>query len=325
MKAGRAFESVVADIAREFDNTPRIETNVIVDGPDGRREIDVLIDGPVGGIRRKAFIECKDYNPERGPLGIAVVDALESKRRDLNYDLCALCSNAGFTADAVRKAVRTGIALFGALKEGDKRIRYGVLDEIFVLKIDVKNMSANVTTEGDFRPTDFDLMRLRFGGLKVQAWLVDRVTRYLMSIGENGKRQHRFALQFSIPVPCEYDGEPVGLRQLSVDLHVAAQWHSQIVEHDTTSGFYDWVQRKIRMASGPQTISYRNVNFDGAGKPIDAPTGGLGDKDGGASIRLMSIGGVPTASGEKPDLDPYVEGDKPVIPFGTSATGNTGT
>lgn len=171
MKAGRAFEAVVADIVREFDSTPHIETNVIVDGPDGHREIDVLIEGSVSGIGRKAFIECKDYNPERGPLGIAVVDALESKRWDLNYDLCALCSNAGFTADAVRKAARTGIALLGALKDGDERIRYRVLDEIFVLKIDVENVSASVTLDANFRPIDFDLMRLRFGGLKVQAWL----------------------------------------------------------------------------------------------------------------------------------------------------------
>jgi hypothetical protein len=316
MKAGRAFESVVADIVREFDSTPHVETNVIVDGPDGHREIDVLIDGSVSGIVRKAFIECKDYNPERGPLGIAVVDALESKRRDLNYDLCALCSNAGFTADAVRKAARTGIALFGALKDGDERIRYRVLDEIFVLKIDVENVSASVTLGANFRPIDLDLMRLQFGGLKVQAWLVDRVHKYLMSIRENGKGQHRLALQFSSPVPCEYDSEPIGLRQLSVDMYVVAQWHSQIVEHATTSGFYDWARRKIRMASGPQTMSYRNVNLDGAGKPIDAPNWDLGEQDDGVSVRLMSIGGVPAALGEKPDLDPYVDGDKTLTPFG---------
>lgn len=316
MKAGRAFESVVADIVREFDSTPHIVTNVIVDGPDGHREIDVLIDGSVGGISRKAFIECKDYNPKRGPLGIAVVDALESKRRDLNYDLCALCSNAGFTADAIRKAARTGIALFGALKDGDERIKYQVLDEIFVLKIDVETVSASVTLDPGFRPVDLDLMRLQFGGLKVQAWLVDRAHRYLMSIGENGKGKHRLDFHFSRPVPCEYDSKLVGLRQLSVDMYVVAQWHSQIVEHTTTSGFYDWTRRKIRMTPKPQTMSYRNVNFDGGGKPIDAPNWDLGGQGDGVSVRIMSIGGVPTASGEKPDLDPYVDGDKTLTPFG---------
>lgn len=314
MKAGRAFESVVADIVREFDSSPHIETNVIMDGPDGRREIDVLIDGQVGGIGRRAFIECKDYNPKRGPLGIAVVDALESKRRDLNYDLCALCSNAGFTADAVRKAARTGIALLGALKDGDDRIRYQVLDEIFVLKIDV--VRANVTVDASSKPTNFDLMRLQFGGLKVQAWLVERVLRYLMSIGGNGKGQHRLDLRFSSPVPCEYDDKPVSLHQLSVDMHVIAQWHSQIVEHTTTSGFYDWGRRRIRMASGPQTMSYRNVKFDGSGKPIDAPHWDPTEQDEGLCGWLMSIGGVPAAIGERPDLDPYVEGDEPITPFG---------
>ena len=275
-----------------------------------------MIDGSVGGIGRKAFIECKDYNPKRGPLGIAVVDALESKRRDLNYDLCILCSNAGFTADAIRKAARTGIALFGALKDGDKRIKYKVFDEIFVLKIDVEDVSADATFDAGFRPIDLDFMRLQFGGLKVQAWLVDRVQKYLMSIDENGKERHQLTLQFSNAVPCEYDSKPVGLRQLSVDMYVVAQWHSQIVEHDTTSGFYDWARRIIRMTSGPQTVSFRDVNMDGAGKPIDTPNRDLGGQGVGVSIRMKSIGGVPAAIGEKPDMDSYVDGDRNPTAFG---------
>lgn len=310
MKSGREFELVVADIARDFDRDPRIQTNVILDGPDGRREIDVLIDGLIGGIRRKAFIECKDYNPERGPLGIAVVDALESKRRDLNCDLCALCSNAGFTADAVRKAARTGIALFGALKDGDERIKYQVLDEMFVFKIDVENVSASVTIDASFAPADFDLLRLHFGGLKVQAWLVDRMRMYLMSIDRNNKEMHHLNIKFHGSTICEYDNEPVKLRELTVDMYVVAQWYSQIVQITTTSGFYDWARHKIRMASGPQTVSYRNVKFDGVGKPIDAPSWGLECQNDEVSARIVSIGGIPAALGEKPDLDPYVDGDK---------------
>lgn len=311
MKAGHAFESVVADIARDFDSAPHIETNVIVDGPDGRREIDVLIDGLIGGISRRAFIECKDYNPKRGPLGIAVVDALESKRRDLNYDLCALCSNAGFTADAVRKAARTGIALYGALKDGDERIKYRVLDEIFVFKIDVENTNAGAKIVAKFKMTDFDLLHLQFRGLKVQAWLVNRVKIYLLSIERNSKEWHHLIINFKYSVPCDYDGKQVELQQLTVDMHVVAQWYSQIVELTTTSGFYDWERRKIRMASGPQTVSYRNVNFDDAGKPVDVPNWDPTEQDDGVSIRTASIGGVPAALGEKPDLDPYVDGDKP--------------
>jgi hypothetical protein len=63
-------------------------------------------------------------------------------------------------------------------------------------------------------------------------------------------------------------------------------------------------------------MSYRNVNLDGAGKPIDAPNWDLGEQDDGVSVLLMSIGGVPAALGEKPDLDPYVDGDKTLTPFG---------
>lgn len=70
------------------------------------------------------------------------------------------------------------------------------------------------------------------------------------------------------------------------------------------------------MAPRPQTTSYRNVNFDGEGKPINTPNWDLGEQDDGVSVRLMSIGGVPAALGEKPDLDPYVAGDKTLTPFG---------
>lgn len=204
-KAGRAFESVVADIAREFDPPAHVETNVIVDGPDGRREIDVSITGIVQGLVRKVFIECKDYNPGRGPLGIAMVDALESKCRDLGYDLCVLCSNAGFTADAVRKAVRTGIALFGALKEGDGRIKYSVLDEIFVLTIDVKNVRVSATYLENFGPEGINIHSLRFDNKLVQAWLVSRIYRYLQSIGHNTYRTHQINILFGKPIPCNYN------------------------------------------------------------------------------------------------------------------------
>lgn len=58
-------------------------------------------------------------------------------------------------------------------------------------------------------------------------------------------------------------------------------------------GIYDWARRKIRATSAPQTTSYKNVNLEGGGKPVDAPRWDFANGDDGLSIQLMSIGGVP--------------------------------
>jgi len=54
-------------------------------------------------------IECKDWNR---PIGIAFIDALDSKRRDLGASIAMICSNSGFTSDALRKAARVEFLLY---------------------------------------------------------------------------------------------------------------------------------------------------------------------------------------------------------------------
>src|SRR5687767_8235866 len=100
--------------------------------------------GTANGLPRRVQIECRDYNPEGRPIGISHIDALDSKHRDLKMDVSLLCSNAGFTADAIRKAKRLGIGLIGVLREDDDRIRYRVFDDIYIRRINVVPASANI-------------------------------------------------------------------------------------------------------------------------------------------------------------------------------------
>lgn len=107
----------MAEVARAFDPNANVTQGQWVIGPDGRRELDVLIEGTADGRQTKGLIECKDFNPgTTGPVGIAYVDALESKRRDIGADVSLICSNAGFTVDALRKAKRVGIGLISLMK-----------------------------------------------------------------------------------------------------------------------------------------------------------------------------------------------------------------
>ena len=95
-KAGRPYEEVVALISSAFDPSAIITRGAWETGPDGRRELDVRIEGTAGGKPTRTMIECKDYNrASTRPIGIEHVDAIESKRGDLNLDAAFICSNAG--------------------------------------------------------------------------------------------------------------------------------------------------------------------------------------------------------------------------------------
>jgi hypothetical protein len=126
----------VGELFRQFYPASAIKTGVWVEGPDGRRELDVDIIEKVGARTVRGVVECKDFNPATtGPVGIAYIDALDSKRRDLGLEFAFICSNAGFTADAIRKARRVNIGLLGATRKNDQRIRFGVVDEIYTRHI----------------------------------------------------------------------------------------------------------------------------------------------------------------------------------------------
>jgi hypothetical protein len=135
-KQGREYETVVAETAQAFDLNATVSRGKWVVGPDGRRELDVLIEGTAEGRPTKGIIECKDFNPKTtGPVGINYVDALDSKRHDIGAHFSILCSNAGFTSDAIRKAKRVGIGLISLMRKGDSRVRFAVVEEIYTRKV----------------------------------------------------------------------------------------------------------------------------------------------------------------------------------------------
>ncbi len=181
-KLGKPFQVVVSDVVKEFDPGSTVREGLFVEGPDGSREIDVLIEGTVSGIKRRVQIECRDYNPNRGPIGIAQVDALESKHRDLAFDISLLCSNAGFTTPAIRKSARLGIGLIGVLRENDERIRYRVIDEVYIRRIDIveKRMDAKFSFVGAASPQgSLTIDQITYDNLPVLDWLKHRISIFL--------------------------------------------------------------------------------------------------------------------------------------------------
>jgi len=182
-KRGKPFERVVKEVLSTLDPRSVVRQGQWVTGPDGRRELDVLIEGSVEGVRRRVLVECKDFNPNTtGPVGIRFVDALESKRRDLAADVSFICSNAGFTTDAIRKAKRVGIGLIAVLRERDHRIRFQVREEIYIRRVTVQTLTIGLQTEPAVKLDGVPFEAITFKGVSVGNWVLRRA---LLLIGSN--------------------------------------------------------------------------------------------------------------------------------------------
>ena len=97
------------------------------------------------------------------------MDALESKRRDLAADVSFICSNAGFTTDAIRKAKRVGIGLIAVLRERDHRIRFQVREEIYIRRVTVQTLTIGLQTEPAVK---LDGCHLKPSPSKVYLWAI---------------------------------------------------------------------------------------------------------------------------------------------------------
>ena len=87
-KRGDAYQFAVAQVAKGIAPAAQVVVGTWFDGPDGRRDLDVAIWSPDGTVLL-AVIECKDWNK---PIGIAFIDALDSKRHDLGAKAAMICS-----------------------------------------------------------------------------------------------------------------------------------------------------------------------------------------------------------------------------------------
>ncbi|MCG8493840.1 MAG: restriction endonuclease [Sneathiellales bacterium] len=274
-KAGKLYELVVADIVKEMDPGAIVIRGEWIEGPDGRRDIDVLVDGFVDGVRRRVNIECKDFNPKRknGKIKIPIIDALDSKHRDLGYDLSLLCTNAGFTTPAISKARRLGIGLIGALRSDDPRVKYKIIDEIYFRRVDFLPNSADfqfIVPDGPPKDGTILFTDFTFQGIPLVEWLRYRAQQYVaFNYIVSGKHRIRFRLKQPLAIKVkDYDCH---MTELSVQFGITGGWFAQQVEIDANSGLYDWLRKTIQLTPGPGQISYKNVDFDGGGMAIDMP------------------------------------------------------
>jgi hypothetical protein len=318
-KAGKQFELVVSDVVKEMDRGATVHQGMWVVGPDGERELDVLIEGNVDGVQKRVQIECRDYNPERRPIGIGHIDALDSKHRDLKIDVSLLCSNAGFTIEAIRKARRLGIGLIGVLRENDDRIKYRVIDEVYLRRIDF--VANGVGVDFDFAikpfiPNGTTLAQFTYSGLPIFDWLKRRVLIFITS-NQIVRGHHSLRFRFKKLVECEFPTGTALLKEIRVRFRLDGRWIAQRVEIDATTGLYNWLRRTIHVGPGAGKIIYKDVKFGTGGDVIRRPP----DFDvippthltpGEVSMFILDVGGL-----DVPDQFPQLDGlvvDDDLIP-----------
>lgn len=316
-KRGKPYEEVVAEVAQSFDSKASVSQGQWFNGPDGRRDMDVLIEGSNAGTAHRILIECKDYDPRTtGPVGIPIIDALDSKRRDLEVTATVLCSNAGFTADAIRKARRVEIGLVSVLRKDDARVRYAISEEIYIRRISVEAMRITVHGPEVATVTDTTSADILFAGRPVVNWCIRRLHMILAAnpiVNGTLTATHSFRQ----PVELTIQGKPFSITRLDINFTVKGGWFAQQITLDATSGFFDWLRRRVRLAPGPAQLQLIGVDVN-AGEAIPRPPNleALFQKQvvpGEVSLALLDIRGLNPLE-PVPPLEDFIVAED-LIPF----------
>ncbi len=111
MKNGTKYELLTAhvfSVLSERNVNEKVEHDVMLEGPEGPRQIDVLITGKVGPFEARTIIECKDYAKN---VNVTAIDALHSKLMDVKGQKAVMVARKGFSNGAKKKAKRLRISL----------------------------------------------------------------------------------------------------------------------------------------------------------------------------------------------------------------------
>lgn len=242
-KRGDEYQEIVGAVAKALDPGATVNVGQWVEGPDGRRDMDVEVKGTIEGRPRFVLIECKDW---RRPVGIKEIDALDSKRHDLGSDETIIYSNSGFTGDALRKARRVRIGACSVLKAKDKLIKLAFYRELVAKKISVDRWSPVLyfaKNNPQRLENGWDVSSLLYKGSAVVNW-ISRISYDILKRHEDCKEVvANFA--FGQEVKFTLGDSVLKLTGIGFRLECSKKWVSQEVQVDITLGIFDHLRNKI--------------------------------------------------------------------------------
>ena len=269
---GEAYQDLVAEIMRMFASKANVTVGEWVDGPDGRRELDVSIRGTLNNQQVLIFIECKDYtySNKPTPVGIKDLDALESKRHDLKANLAMIASNSGFTAPALSKAARTRIVPIAIVKEGDDRAKFKVMHNIILRRMtfgggELFHTTADGTT---IQSLEYGVMSIE--GESVDEWLVHQAVM-LQFAHPWLTKEVNLDFTFRTPVTATYEGQIYQLSKVAIKFRFSTEWRRQTIELGAGAAMLNFITGKLHFPAGENQLIYRDIDFDRA-TPSDPPS-----------------------------------------------------
>jgi hypothetical protein len=231
-----------------------------VEGPDGRRDRDVWVEGTHNEKPCKLLIECKDYDSaKKRTIGVEVIDALESKRRDLGANRATVFSNAGFSPTAIRKAARLGIALLAAIGSEDARIRNEVRETVYTRRIRIVKFVSHFSPVPLVKQNP-DLELLSYRGAPVKEWLLFRIHVVLSKNPVvSGTLHETFPLLrptlFRFP-----DGGLLMLDSIGYTVEFEGEWSSHAGVLISDGALYDWRRKRFRPGPGRRMLGISGIN-----------------------------------------------------------------
>jgi len=264
-KAGDRYQDLVGAVQRALDPGAIVDVGIWVEGPDGRRDMDVSVRGIKTGVPYVALIECKDW---KEPVGIAVIDAFDSKRHDLKVDLAVVFSNSGFTQDAARKARRVGIELASVVKDGDPTVHLEIIRTFIAKRHAVVRWVLALFWDKDRAgPEDFHPLGVTFRGLPVVNWIQQDSLRLLHE--HPGAALIKAEYAFKSEQEFRIRGKVCLLIGLVYRVECRRDWVSQSVRESVTLGSYDFLRHRVTV---PDKQAYILGPFDrDAWEPCDPP------------------------------------------------------
>jgi hypothetical protein len=258
-KLGGPYEIALYEILRLIDPDFEIEQGVWVDGPDGSREVDVLVTGSFRGASIKFLFECKDYSGKRR-MGIGIIDAFDSKLRDLEAFGGVICSNADFSEPARTKAKRLGIGLMAIVKE-NAGASFEVYDlyERREVQGSVENGKISVSLE---KPQElpggfFDSPRIGSNSI-VQLAAQIHYWGVIVHPIVNGRPVFRYKFLEPLAVGLESNG----ITEIIVTGDISGVWLRNKVKIATEEGLYNWLSRSVLPTSAAAKITWHDAIFD---------------------------------------------------------------
>lgn len=300
-KRGSEYEEIVGAVCRALDPAATVDVGTWIVGPDGRRDMDVAVRGTRDGRALFALIECKDW---KYPVGVAVVDALDSKRHDLGADVATIYSNSGFTGDAERKATRVGISLCSAMKADDPRVRVRLERDFYAKTISVDSWSLSTFWRRDRAAfAGPDPRKLNYRGRPLVNWLSKKSNELVIEHWDRSYIRAEYA--FREELEFEYDGNAVHLVGLIAHLHCSNGWARQTIHEDVSLGSYDFLGRKLTIPNNQLWGIGPFVND--AWKPVESAPAESQMEENSIMLSMTIVKPIgPMGDMEAPQLDEHI-------------------